>query len=152
MPRLSGRPLRLALVVGAAVALAACGTTDVSHTRLEAAVSTTFANLYVRQQAQILGHPGVTLDSIDAVASCGRTAGAKVANAGPGADWVCQVQFTDNTGQRQDGKFEVQVKSNSCFTAGGPSKLVGPATITGVGGVEVTNPVFEFDGCFDPDR
>ncbi|GAA3290792.1 hypothetical protein GCM10020218_062250 [Dactylosporangium vinaceum] len=35
--------------------------------------------------------------------------------------------------------------------AGGPSKLVGLATITDTHGNDVTNPVFELDGAFDPD-
>ena len=40
--------------------------------------------------------------------------------------------------------------SNDCYTAGGPSKLTGFLTITDTRGKEVTNPLFEFDGCFDP--
>ena len=60
------------------------------------------------------------------------------------------IHFTDDTQTPQDGKFELQVKSNSCYTAGGPSKLVGLAVITDTHGADVPNPVFEFDGCFDP--
>ena len=37
------------------------------------------------------------------------------------------------------GKFEVEVHSNGCYTAGGPSKLVGFQTITDTRGREVTN-------------
>ena len=48
------------------------------------------------------------------------------------------------------GKFELNVHSNDCYTASGPSKLTGFLTITDARGREVTNPVFEFDGCFDP--
>ena len=40
--------------------------------------------------------------------------------------------------------------SNDCYTAGGPTKLTGFLTLTDTRGKEVTNPVFEFDGCFDP--
>ena len=39
--------------------------------------------------------------------------------------------------------------SNGCYTAGGPSKLVGFATLTDTRGRVVANPVSEFDGCFD---
>ncbi len=60
------------------------------------------------------------------------------------------VTYHDETGRRQDGKFELQAKSNTCWTAGGPSKLIGLVTITDTTGKDVTNPVFEFDGCFDP--
>ncbi len=48
------------------------------------------------------------------------------------------------------GKFELQVHSNGCYTAGGPSNLVGFQTITDTDGHQVTNPTYEFDGCFDP--
>lgn len=144
----TGLAIGLASALG--LALAGCGPVDVTRPRLEAALAPTFANLYVRQ-AQILGHPGVTIGSVAAQASCDR-GGPKVADEGPGADWICIVHFVDDTGAAQDGKFEVQVKSNSCYTAGGPSKLVGLATITDTTGRDVTNPVFEFDGCFDPDR
>jgi hypothetical protein len=48
------------------------------------------------------------------------------------------------------GKFEVNAHSNDCYTAGGPSKLVGLQTITDAHGDDVPNPVFEFDSCFDP--
>ena len=48
------------------------------------------------------------------------------------------------------GKFELNVHSNDCYTAGGPSKLTGFLTLTDKAGKEVTNPLFEFDSCFDP--
>jgi hypothetical protein len=145
--RRGARAAAVALV--AAGVVTACGTTDVTKSRVEAAVAPTFANLYV-QQAAILGHRGVTVASTNAGADCDR-GGPKVADQGPGADWICIVHFTDETGARQDGKYELQIKSNSCYTAAGPSKLIGLATITDTRGVDVTNPVFEFDGCFDPD-
>ena len=134
--------------VAGTLALSACGSPDVTRPRLEAALAPTFANLYV-QQAGILGHPGVTVSSIGAKASCDR-GGPKVADVGPGADWICMVRWRDDKAAEQDGKFELQVRSNSCYTAGGPSKLIGLATITDRRGTDVPNPVFEFDGCFDP--
>jgi hypothetical protein len=130
------------------LALAGCGSPDVTRPRLEASLAPTFANLYV-EQAGILGHPGVTVASVGARASCDR-GGPKVADVGPGADWICMVSFHDDKGAEQDGKFEVQARSNSCYTAGGPSKLIGLATIPDRSGNDVPNPVFEFDGCFDP--
>ena len=48
------------------------------------------------------------------------------------------------------GKFEINAHSNNCYTAGGPSKLVGLLTITDKNGKDVPNPAFEFDGCFNP--
>jgi hypothetical protein len=142
------RLIASAVPLASVIALASCGTTDVTRPRIQDALAPTFANLYV-QQAAILGHTGVTVASTDAYAWCDR-GGPKIADHGPGADWICMIHFIDNTHTEQAGKFEVQVKSNSCYTAGGPSKLIGLATITDTHGVDVPNPVFEFDGCFDP--
>ena len=62
------------------------------------------------------------------------------------------IHFTDDDGQPQDGKFEVQVRADATYVAGGPSKLIGQATLTDSHGQDVTNPVFEWDGAFDPDN
>ena len=148
MNHISKRLIGSVAALAGFVALSACGTTDVTRARVEGALTPTFANLYV-QQAAVLGHTGVTVASTAAQATCDR-GGPKVADKGPGADWICMIHFTDNAGAAQDGKFELQIKSNSCYTAAGPSKLIGPVTITDTNGHDVTNPVFEFDGCFDP--
>jgi hypothetical protein len=137
-----------AAAVASAVALTGCGSTDVTRARLEASIVPTFDNLYV-QRAATLGRTGVTADSMRSHAWCDK-GGPKVADHGPGADWNCMIDFIDDGGTEQAGKFEVQVKSNSCYTAGGPSKIIGLQTITDADGHDVTNPVFEFDGCFDP--
>lgn len=128
--------------------LSACGSNDVTRARLEASLSPTFANLYV-QRAAILGEPGVTAASTHPTSSCDR-GGPKVADVGPGADWICMVTFTDDKGTKQKGKFELQARSNSCYTASGPTKLLGPVMITDKAGKDVVNPPFEFDACFDP--
>lgn len=60
------------------------------------------------------------------------------------------IRCTDEKGAAQEGKFELQAKSNSCYTASGPSKLIGLVTITDKSGKDAQNPVFEFDGCFGP--
>jgi hypothetical protein len=149
MSRIARLLLTTSFALATLATLAGCGGADVTKARLEAAVAPTFANLYV-QQATILGHTNVSVTSTAAQAACDR-GGPKVADVGPGADWICVIHFTDDTGAPQDGKFELQVKSNSCYTAGGPSKLVGLVTITDTHGNDVANPVFEFDGCFNPD-
>ena len=148
MHRILKRLVAVAVPLASVVALAGCGGSDVTRARLEASLAPTFANLYV-QQAAILGKPGVTVASTAAHAWCDK-GGPKVADHGPGADWICVIDFVDATRTEQAGKFELQVKSNSCYTAGGPSKLVGLVTITDTHGHDVPNPVFEFDGCFDP--
>ena len=56
------------------------------------------------------------------------------------------MSWTDNHGQHQDGKFEVTVKTDATYVGGGPSKIVGLATIADKQGHDVPNPVFAFDG------
>ncbi|WP_239341017.1 hypothetical protein [Frankia sp. CiP3] len=141
---------RVLLAAGAAAALAAvlggCAT-DVTRPRVEGSLGSVFANLYVQQQA-LLGHPGLTPAAVATKASCQRsTPGTQ--DKGAGSDWACQVRWTDGAGKNQDGKFELQVRSNGCYQAGGPAKIVGPGTIHSTTGKDVINPVFEFDGCFD---
>jgi hypothetical protein len=137
------------LAVGAVASLAGCGGNDITKARLERALAPTFANLYV-QRAQILGLPGVTVASTAPSADCDR-GGPKVADVGPGADWICLVTFNDADGKKQTGKFELQVRANSTYVAGGPTKLMGPVMITDKRtGRDVPNPAFEFDGAFDP--
>ena len=83
--------------------------------------------------------------------SCDR-GGPGVPDVGAGPDWICLVDFVDNTGTLQkEAKFELQIHANSCYTAGAPAKLLGSFTITDTTGAEVPNPVNAFDVCFDPD-
>jgi hypothetical protein len=139
------------LGIGGAVVAAGGGGSIVTRPRLERALPTAFANLYA-DQARLLGHQGVTPASLRAKAMCDK-GGAVEADVGPGSNWNCLVSWTDPQNPMPTegyGKFEVSVHSNGCYTAGGPSKLVGYQTITDLRGREVPNPVYEFDGCFDP--
>lgn len=141
----------LAIAGIGAVAAATNHGTSVTAARLERSLPVTFANQYV-QQAHLLGHTGVTASSLHAKAMCER-GGPNVPDSGPGSDWICLVGWTDpNVPMPPEGygKFELTVHSNDCYTAGGPSKLVGFQTITDKAGTQVNNPVYEFDGCFDP--
>lgn len=147
--RILTRGVAALALAGAVAALTAFGSPNVTKVRLQRSLAQTFANLYV-QQAGILGIDGITVAGIAASADCDR-GGPKVADVGSGADWICQVTFHDNQGAVQTGKFEVQVKADCTYVAGGPSKLIGLATITDKSGKDVPNPVFEFDGAFDPD-
>ena len=135
-------------VVVAAAALAAAGPHDVTRPRLEKSLQATFTNLYLQQQNTVLGHRSVTAASMGASTSCQRTASPSDVGAGP--DWICHILWTDSTGAKQDGKFELAAKASYCYVAGGPSKIVGPLTITDVHGRQVLNPLFEFDACYDP--
>jgi hypothetical protein len=139
----------LAALAGGVVGLTAAGQPTVTRARLEPAVAETFANLYVHQ-ADIVGTPGVTTASVNASAQCDR-GGPNVPDVGSGPDWVCVITFTDNTGQQQQGKFELQVRPDDTYVANGPSKLIGSYTVTDQRtGKEVPNPLFQFDGAFDP--
>ncbi|MEU5727268.1 hypothetical protein [Micromonospora sp. NPDC047738] len=140
----------IGLAVTASGALAGCGQPDVTKDRLERAIGPAFANLYV-QRADLLGEHGITVQTIGASTACDR-GGPKLPDVGPGPDWICMIHFTDDHGQPQDGKFEVQVRADATYIAGGPSKLIGQATLTDSHGHDVPNPVFEWDGAFDPDN
>lgn len=138
------------VLLGTAV-IAGGGDSSVTRARLERSLPTTFANLYV-EQARILGRNDLTPASLHARAMCDKH-GPDVPDVGPGGDWVCLMGWTDPQMPLPPegyGKFELNVHSNDCYTVSGPSKLTGFLTITDPQGREVTNPVFEFDGCFDP--
>ena len=138
------------LAVGSAVVATSGDSSTVTGPRLERSLTTTFANLYV-DQAHIQGRD-ITAASLHPQAMCDK-AGAENKDVGPGGDWNCLMSWTDPEVPMPPegyGKFELNVHSNDCYTAGGPSKLTGFLTMTDTKGREVTNPVFEFDGCFDP--
>ncbi|HWI42219.1 MAG TPA: hypothetical protein VNS81_01265 [Nocardioides sp.] len=141
-----------ALFGGLGVAVAANGGgSTVTRARLEKSLPATFANIYI-QQAHLLGRHDLTASSLQATAMCDKH-GPDVADVGPGGDWVCLMSWTDPQVPMPTegyGKFELNVHSNDCYTAAGPTKLTGFLTITDSHGKEVTNPAFEFDGCFDP--
>jgi hypothetical protein len=143
----------LGLVAGvlAGIASAGGGGSTITRPRLERALPAVFTNLYV-QQARLVGHADVTAARLTARAMCDKH-GPLVPDVGPGGDWVCLMSWQDpNLPMPAEGygKFELNVHSNDCFTATGPSKLIGFITVTDTAGREVPNPVSEFDGCFDP--
>jgi hypothetical protein len=143
--------LLLVVGLGAAVVTAQGGTSSVTRARLERSLPATFANLYV-DQAAIQGREDLTPGSLQAHAMCDKH-GAEDIDTGPGGDWVCLMSWVDPQVPMPPegyGKFELNVHSNGCYTASGPSKLTGFLTMTDTQGREVSNPVFEFDGCFDP--
>jgi len=136
---------------GAGLASGRGGDSTVTRARLERSLPQVFANNYVRM-THLLGRHDVTPASLHAQAMCDKH-GPDVADVGPGGDWTCLMSWTDPEVPMPPegyGKFELNVHANDCYTAGGPSKLVGFLTITDQRGNDVDNPVFEFDGCFDP--
>ena len=124
---------------------------SVTRARVERSLPVVFANRYA-EQAQLLGRDVIIPASLHARAMCDKH-GPDVADVGPGGDWVCLMSWTDSEvpmPAEGHGTFELNVHSNDCYTATGPTKLTGFLMITDTEGKEVTNPVFEFDGCFDP--
>jgi hypothetical protein len=143
--------LVVVLAVGGAVIAAGGGQSTVTRARLERSLPVVFANTYVREQ-RLLGRNDLTTASLQPRAMCDKH-GPDVADVGPGGDWTCLMSWSDPQNPMPPegyGKFELNVHSNGCYTAGGPSKLVGFLTITDQHGNDVDNPAFEFDGCFDP--
>ena len=143
--------LAVVLTVGGAVMAGSHGSSSVTRARLERSLPAVFANVYATQ-AKLLGHRGITAASLHPTAMCHK-GGAVEADVGPGSNWNCLVGWTDPANPMPPegyGKIELNVHSNGCYTAASPSKLVGFLTLTDTAGQVVTNPVAEFDACFDP--
>jgi hypothetical protein len=125
-----------------------CGSSGITDERLNHAVGPTFANLYVLQQS--LRGRTVTAASMRPKATC--TRGSSGADVGAGNDWVCSVNWFD-TGPNitVTASYQVHVQTNGCYTADGdgPADLNGRQSIVAADGATVTNPLWEFDGCFD---
>ena len=123
--------------------LAGCGGATVTAGRLDEAVGLSFARLYVLQQDE-LGHPAAPPD---AVATCSRAGTTATTGAG---SWTCIVHFPDPDGHVDPLALDVDVQSIGCYTASGPPAVVGGQRLQLPTGRAVTNPLFAFDGCFDP--
>ncbi len=140
------------VVVGAGV-LVTASKSSVTRARLERDLPQTFANRYLAQ-AKLLGHKGVTVQSMQPKAQCYKGV-PNVSDQGSGAGvWLCYMRWHDpNVDETlMPGKFELNVHSNSCYSITGPSRLLGLLTITDKTGKDVINPVAEFDSCFDPHK
>ncbi|GHF21460.1 MULTISPECIES: hypothetical protein [Streptomyces] len=131
-----------AAVAALALTAAGCGGGGITEARLEAAVGPEFRNLYVRQQIVLHGeHNGVTPD-----------AWAHCTESGSVNDWACVVRWPSGGGIIRPISYEVEVRSNGCFTAQGPAGVVGQQRVAGADGERHTNPLYAFDGCFDTFR
>ena len=148
-------PVRAVLAGTALIALlaVACswGPAAVTATRLEAAIRPTFNGLTLLQQ-RALGRHVPARAKLNDYASCVRRSGS---DQGPGDDWICTMDmlieldgaspfsFTPVT-------FDVSVKANGCYNAQGPPTFIGQPEIRDAQGHNVVNPLYAFDGCFDP--
>jgi ABC-2 type transport system permease protein len=139
-----------ACVAGLAVACN-LGPAAVTADRLQAAIKPTFNSLTLLQQ-RLLGRHIPAGAKLNDYASCVRRSGS---SQGPGDDWVCTMDMLIEL----DGAtpfsltpvaFDVSVKANGCYKAEGPPTFVGQPEIRDPQGRAVVNPLYAFDGCFDP--
>jgi hypothetical protein len=139
----------VAVIAAVLLTVSGCGSSGITSARLNRAVAPTFANLYVLQQS--LRGRRVTAASLNSKADCAR-GGPETADSGAGNDWACTVTWF-NTGPNiaATASYQVHVQTNGCYTADGdgPADLNGQQLITAADGATVTNPLWEFDGCFD---
>lgn len=151
---MSGRRLRKwslpAVVAAGAAVLSGCGTSVVSPGPLERSVAATFTNLYVLDQVE-QGDPRPVAAALHTTARCLKGTPAS-AQRGAGNDWVCFVTYlVDGPGTPVTATYNVDVATDGCYAADGdgPVSLNGSRTITGPGYVQIVNPLWLMDGCFD---
>ena len=66
--------------------------------------------------------------------------------------WLCQITYlVAGPGYPVIAKYNVDVQTDGCYAADGdgPASVNGSPTITGPRYVQVTNPLWLIDGCFD---
>jgi ABC-2 type transport system permease protein len=133
-------------VVALVFSLTGCSSA-ITANRLEPAVRTSFAKLFVLQQQQ----RGLQVDeaNLNATAHCGRGT-VDGSTSGPGDDWVCNLTWRTRAATTGGAAYSIHVKPDGCYTADGdgPADLNGSPTVVGVDGVAVINPLWAFDGCF----
>jgi ABC-2 type transport system permease protein len=150
MGRNSARLARWLIATLLAIAVGGCGSTNLTAGRLQASISSTFANLYVLQQAE-QGNPRPPARSLDSHASCQRGSTPQTPQDGSGA-WLCQITYlVAGPGYPVIAKYKVDVQTDGCYKADGdgPASVNGSPTITGPRYTQLINPLSLIDGCFD---
>lgn len=130
-------------LLAAALLTAGCATA-LTPEHLAPSVAQVFGGLYASQQA-LLGRTDVHRGALQPLASCRRSG---TSSDGPGEDWSCSVQYVDG-GTAAVQSFEVTPKPDGCWTAFGPPGTQPAQLSAPVTGVQVRNPLGEFDGCLD---
>lgn len=141
---MSRRRCALLMPVLAAAFVASACSSPITHDELAAQFGPTFARLYVLQQ-QELGHV-LPARGPDGAATCGR-GGVPSGGSGAGDDWTCTVVYPFGDGHLQPITYDVTVSPTGCYSADGPSAVVGRAQLTTTAGRTVVNPLFAVDGC-----
>jgi ABC-2 type transport system permease protein len=133
-----------------ALTVSGCGSTGLDAGRLQASISSTFANLYVLQQID-QGNPRPSARSLGSRASCQRGGTPDTPQDGSGA-WFCEITYlVAGPGFPVIAKYKVDVQTDGCYAADGdgPASVNGSPTITGPHYQQVINPLSLIDGCFD---
>lgn len=139
------------IFVAVLVVLAAgCGSPDITPPRLSADIATNFPRQY-REQLRLEGQPRPTEQAVQARVSCTK-GGDQVPDRGPGKDWVCVVTWVDASGSRRTSSYEVNARTEACYTATDPALTAHHQFVTRADGTQVDNPLYQFDGCFDVTR
>jgi len=143
----------LAAVLGAAAVLApilsGCGSTGITAAPLQSSISSTFANLYVLQQAD-QGNPRPSLRSLHSHTGCLK--GTPAMPQGGSGNWLCYITYyPSGPSYPVIAKYKVDVQTDGCYAADGdgPASVNGSPTITGPHYQQVINPLALIDGCFD---
>jgi hypothetical protein len=148
------RRLRAALTAAAllpvlALTVSGCGSTNITAMPLETSISSTFANLYILQQAE-MGNPRPSLHSLRAHSGCLKGTPA-TAQEGSG-NWLCYITYYPSGPLYPViAKYKVDVQTDGCYAGDGdgPASVNGSPTITGPHYVQLINPLSLVDGCFD---
>jgi len=140
---------RRRIIAFAATAVAAAGiagcTPDDTRQRVESDMTVEWANQY--QNAQRLQGKPVSTGIKDTV-SCDK-GGPKVADKGPGKDWICMVHYTDPAaGKSGTTRYELFVHGEACYTATDPKLIENSSLPDPTSGASKSNPLEQFDGCF----
>ena len=143
----AGAARRVLVLLASVGLLAACGSQGVTSANLSASLGPTFRNMYVLQQ-RLKGNPSPYTTADNAFAHCTRDGKSTTDSTGAGSGWTCLVHWPAPDGHTETLAYEVSVKPDGCYTAQGPSGLVGQQTLRTPDGRDVTNPLYEFDGCF----
>lgn len=139
----------VAITTGAVAATTGETGSGIDRTKVEAALATSFAHLYVLQTER-LNRPAVTDGDLRATAACDK-AGDRVDDVGPGSDWRCVVSWTlPGSSAVGNATYQLDVAADGRFVADGD----GPKEVNGFFQVrtpsgDAPNPLWQFDGTVD---
>lgn len=137
----------LGLLLAAVVALAGCGPEPITLDRVQRSFGSTFLNLYANQQAQ-LGRPSIRAATTYGTASCVKGSPSSP-QKGPGDDWTCVEQWRSWDGKLLIATYDLQVQTDSCYTAIGPTNVVGQPKLTAPDAHLFVNPLYQIYACFN---